>query len=173
MMRLLGVTVVGLLAIGCGRPQGEPDQPSSSTGLGTPAMPSQPGANGQCNDLAVAGAPVTDVIATAAPALSGGAMVDGTYVLTKYEWYTPNQIHTHVITLQVTGGGTAGAYLWQRDSEPVQHITLSIATSGAQIALRATCPVGADPEWDQYGMTDTGLVLYSSRDTKAAYFARQ
>jgi hypothetical protein len=159
--------------VGCGRAQGEPDPaPSSSTGVGNPnTTPPPTGTNGQCNDLAVMGAAVTDTIAAAAPPLGGGAMVDGTYVLTKYEWYTPNQIHTHVITLQISGGGIYGQYFWQRDTDSPERSTVNIATQGAQIAMHASC--GQDLEWDQYGMTDTGLTLYSSRDTKAAFFSRQ
>jgi hypothetical protein len=107
------------------------------------------------------------------PALNGGTLVDGRYILTRYEWYTPNDLHTRSITLVISGGGTAGQYLWTRDQDPQVRTSLSIATSGAQIALRATCPVGADLEWDQYGMTDSGMTLYSSRDAKAAFFSRQ
>jgi hypothetical protein len=129
--------------------------------------------NGQCNSLGAAGGTISDQLSTMPPALGGGAMADGNYVLTKYEWYSPNVLHTRSITLMVSGGGTAGQYLWTRDQDPEQRVNLSIATSGVQIAMRATCPVGADLEWDQYGMTDTGLTLFSSRDNKAAFFARQ
>jgi hypothetical protein len=100
-------------------------------------------------------------------------MTDGRYVLTRYEWYTPNMLHTRAITLVVGGGGQWGQYLWTRDQDPEQRVTVNIATSGNQIAMRASCPVGADLEWDRYGMSDSGLILFSSRDNKAAFFSRQ
>ena len=131
------------------------------------------GANGACNTLAAAGGTVTDQVGTAAPSLGGGTLLDGRYVLTRYEWYTPNQLHTRTITLEVSGGGRYGAYLWTRDADPEQRTTVNIATSSSQIAMRGVCPAGQDLEWDQYGMTDSGLTLYSSRDNKAAFFARQ
>jgi hypothetical protein len=114
-----------------------------------------------------------DQVASAMPNLGGGMMVDGRYVLTRYEWYQPNELHTRAITLLVTGGGSYGQYLWQRDQEAEQRITVNIATNGNAIAMHAICPVGSDLEWDRYGMSDGGLVLFSSRDSKAAYFARQ
>ena len=176
-MRALGVTflVVAMGMVGCG-PQNvtAPDDPGTmpppSTGLGGPPPPSQTGA---CNDLTASGGTVSDQISTMAPALTGGAMADGRYVLTRYEWYTPNMLHTRSITLEITGGGKYGQYLWQRDQEPEQRVTVNIATSAEQISMRGICPAGMDLEWDRYGMTDSGLTLFSSRDNKAAFFARQ
>lgn len=176
-MRRCGVLVALMLAaVGCG--QGPvPDEtghPPSSTGLPDPnAMPPPMGANGACNDVTPAGGLVTDTLGTAAPALGGGAMADGRYVLTRYEWYSPNTLHTRTITLVITGSGAYGQYLWTRDQEPEERATLSIATSGNQIAMRGVCPLGSALEWDQYGITDSGLTLFSSRDNKAAFFARQ
>jgi len=135
-------------------------------------MPPTPTGNGQCNDLS-GGSTISDQLSTTPPALSGGAMADGRYVLTRYEWYTPNQLHTRAITLVVSGGGIYGQYLWTRDSDPEQRVNLAIATTGTQIAMRSTCPVGQYLEWDQYGMTESGLTLFSTRDNKAAFFARQ
>jgi hypothetical protein len=175
-MRLAGAMLVAAFQMafigGCGRPQdgGPATGPSS---VGDPNAIPPPSSDGQCNSLAPAGGTVSDTVAPAMPALNGGAMVDGTYVLTKYEWYTPNMLHTRTITLQITGGGLYGAYLWQRDSEPQQRVTVNIATSADRIAMRGVCPVGEDLEWDRYDTSGGGLTLYSTRDNKAAFFVRQ
>ena len=176
MMRRVVMVAMVVAAVGCG--QGPtPDEttpPPSSGGLDPNSiMPPPMGANGQCNDLAAAGGLVTDQLGTAAPALNGGALADGRYVLTRYEWYSPNQLHTRSITLLVSGGGKYGQYLWTRDQEPEERNTVNIATSASQIAMRGICPVGSDLEWDRYGMTDSGMTLFSSRDNKAAFFSRQ
>ena len=182
MKRVMSATVLGaamavVLAAGCGRQdQAAGDMPPPSNGVGpsmpSNAMPPQPGADGLCNDLSP-GPMVNDAMGAAAPALSGGAMGDGHYVLTKYEWYSPNQLHSRSIVLEVTGGGKYAQYLWQRDQEPLQRGTVVIATDADRIAMRGICPAGQDLEWDRYGMTDGGMTLFSTRDNKAAFFARQ
>jgi hypothetical protein len=170
------VALLVVAAVGCGQgPTPDETAPPPSSGGLDPSniMPPPPGANGACNALTPAGGTITDQLGTAAPALSGGTLADGRYVLTRYEWYTPNVLHTRSITLEISGGGRYGQYLWTRDQEPEQRNTLNIATSASQIAMRSLCPVGSDLEWDQYGMTDSGMTLYSSRDNKAAFFSRQ
>jgi hypothetical protein len=172
MMRFGGVTLALVLAVGCAQSPAENpgNQPTPTGGSNQPSnMPT----NGQCNTLGAAGGTISDTLSTTPPALTGGQMADGNYVLTKYEWYTPNQLHTRAITMMISGGGTSGQYLWTRDQDPEQRINIAIATNGAQVAMRATCPVGQDLEWDQFGMTDTGLTLFSTRDNKAAFFSRQ
>jgi hypothetical protein len=173
-MRFGGVMLVVALAVGCAASPdpGAGEPPPSSGGLNPPSSV-PPGPNGQCNALGAPGATITDQLSTMRPSLGGGTMADGNYVLNRYEWYSPNILHTRSIILVVSGGGTVGQYLWTRDQDPEQRVNVNIATSGAQIAMRATCPVGADLEWDQYGMTDSGLTLFSTRDNKAAFFARQ
>jgi hypothetical protein len=172
-MRFGGVILALGLVVGCSQNPSE-DPPTGGGGSNQPtSMPPPPTGNGQCNEIGQAGGTISDQLSTSPPSLNGGQLVDGNYVLTKYEWYTPNQLHTRSITFVVGGGGTWGQYLWTRDSDPTQRINVTIATNGTQIALRATCPAGQDLEWDQFGMTDSGMTLYSSRDQKAAFFARQ
>jgi hypothetical protein len=172
MMRLGGVMVVAaMVVVGCApSPAADPgEQPPSNTNNTPPPMSS----NGLCNDLTAGGGTISDQLSATPPQLGGGAMADGRYVLTRYEWYSPNMLHTRSITLVITGGGQYGQYLWTRDQDPEQRVNVAIATNANQIAMRAICPVGADLEWDRYGMSDSGLTLFSSRDNKAAFFARQ
>jgi hypothetical protein len=175
MMRLGGVMVAALLvAVGCAQPTEDPGPtPPSGGNMPTGGPPPMPTGNGLCNDLSQSGGTINDQLGTAAPTLNGGALVDGRYVLTRYEWYTPNVLHSRSITMVISGGGAYATYLWNRDSDPEQRVNVAIATNGAQVAMHATCPVGQDLEWDQYGMTDSGMTLYSSRDQKAGFFARQ
>jgi hypothetical protein len=176
MMRLWRATLMAAVVLsGCG-PGTQPAPGSGAGGGGSdPNNVSPPPAtsDGRCNDLTAAGGTIMDQIGTSMPALGGGTMADGSYVLTKYEWYTPNQLHTRTITMVISGGGRYGQYLWQRDSDPEQRVTVNIATSGDRIAMRAICPAGSDLEWDRYGVDGGGLTLYSTRDTKAAFFTRQ
>jgi hypothetical protein len=174
MMRIGGVMAAALaLAVGCSSNPSDPG-PSGGNGGGnqpTGGMPMPQG--GTCNELTPAGGMISDQLAASPPSLNGGTVVDGRYVLTKYEWYTPNQLHTRTITMVVSGGGAWAQYLWTRDSDPEQRLNVAIATNGSQVAMHATCPVGQDLEWDKYGMTDSGMTLYSTRDNKAAFLSRQ
>jgi hypothetical protein len=173
MMRFGGVMLALTMVVGCSQsPTDDPGPGGGGSNQPTGGMP-MPSANGLCNEVSPGGGTITDQLSTMPPSLGGGSIADGRYVLTRYEWYTPNQLHSRSITLVVSGGGAYGQYLWTRDSDPEQRINVAIATNGAQIAMRATCPVGQDLEWNQYGMTDSGMTLYSSRDNKAAFFSRQ
>src|SRR6185436_1796996 len=133
-----------------------------------------PGTNGVCNSVAGGGSLVMDVMSTALPALQGGAIADGRYVLTKYEWFDSRAtLHARSIVMEVSGGGTMGKYVWQRDQEPVERATVTITTASEKIAMRGICPSGSDLEWDRYGVSGGALVLFSTRDAKAATLTRQ
>jgi hypothetical protein len=179
MKRMLAATVlVGMVWAGCGGDTSSSQQPGTMPPPNTVdpngVTPPPPASNGLCNDVTPAGGAVSDQLAATVPALNGGTIADGRYVLSKYEWYTPNMLHTRSITMVISGGGKFAQYLWQRDQEPEQRVTVTIATNADRIAMRGVCPVGEDLEWDRYGMgADGGLTLYSTRDSKAAFFAHQ
>jgi hypothetical protein len=174
MKTVRAVTILAAVAVlGCG-PQEVADPgegPPPSNGL-NPTEINPGGAGASCHAVGGAGL-VQDQRAASVPALTGGAMVDGRYVLTRYEWYTPNQLHVRSIVLVVSGGGTQGQYYWQRNNEPEQRMTLAISTAGERISMVATCPGAATLEWDRYSTADGGLTLFSTGDSKAAFFARQ
>ena len=142
-MRFGGVMVAALfLAVGCSQsPTDDPGPSGGGTNQPMGAMP-MPSGNGLCNDLAPGVGMIGDQLATTPPPLNGGTVVDGRYILTKYEWYTPNQLHTRSITMVISGGGGWAEYLWSRDSDPEQRLNVAIATNGAQVAMHATCPFG-------------------------------
>src|SRR5688572_4214068 len=99
-MRTCGATflVAAALALGlgCGPQEVSEADPPSSGGLGPNGVgPPPPSSTGLCHDVTGSGVGwITDQRSMAVPPLTGGAMADGRYVLTRYEWYTPNQLHT-------------------------------------------------------------------------------
>jgi hypothetical protein len=169
-----GFVVMVALLVGCGG-QEEPgeEQPPSSGGLDPNAVAPPPASNGACNDVAGSGISVMDQRSMSVPPLTGGTMTDGRYVLTRYEWYTANTLHTRSIVLVISGGGRFGQYLWQRNQEPEERMTVAITTQGERVSMTATCPAGQSLEWDNYSVNDAGLTLFSTRDSKAAFFSRQ
>src|SRR6187549_1131086 len=96
MMRFGGVMAAALvLAVGCSQSPTDDPGPSGGGGGGSNPPTGMPmPSNGLCNDLAAGGGTIGDQLATTPPALNGGTVVDGRYVLTKYEWYTPNTLHS-------------------------------------------------------------------------------
>lgn len=172
----LAIAAVGLALGSCddGNSGTPADMGSGGTGGGgidpLPGLPS----SGTCHSLDGAGAStVTDQIASSVPAMSGGSITDGTYYLTRYEWFEQNTLHSRRIVIQFANGGQTAQYLWIRNSEPEERASLYITASGERIAMRVTCPTGRDLEWDRYSANGDGLILYSSRDNKAAYFSRR
>jgi hypothetical protein len=174
MALVLGLTTAGVMG-GCWAPHADPEE-GTETPPGTGAGGSNVGSSPTvpCHDLDdIGAAQVTDVMSTQVPPLQGGDLAVGRYLLTNYEWFDSQAIlHQRKIVLVVSESGTMGRYLWQRDSDPEQRVTLSISTTADRITMRGICPPGADLEWDRYGMSSTGLVLFSTRDSKAATFVR-
>src|SRR5262245_32181043 len=93
MMRLGGVMLALAMVVGCSQSPSEDPGPSGGGSGGTNQPTGMPmPSNGTCNDLSQGGGTITDQLSTMTPSLGGGAIADGRYVLTKYEWYTPNQL---------------------------------------------------------------------------------
>jgi hypothetical protein len=174
-LRLATAGVMG----GCWAPHADPGEetptpPSTGGGTGAGGSTLGPSPGAPCHDLDNAGAAqVTDVRSTQLLQLQGGDLTDGRYLLTSYEWFDSQAVlHHRKIVLVVSDGGSVGKYLWQRDSDPDERVTVSISTTADRITMRGTCPSGSDLEWDRYGMSPTGLSLFSTRDSKAATFVR-
>jgi hypothetical protein len=115
-----------------------------------------------------------DQLASALPALAGGRLVDGTFHLTRYEWYSSKAtLHRRKIVIAIGQTGRVAQYFWQRDDEPVERVSAVVGTEGNRIAFRGTCPSGRDLEWGRYHVDGETLVLFSTRDGKAAVLRRQ
>lgn len=79
------------------------------------------------------------------PAPQGGTLIDGTYVLTKYEIYPPGSVDAYQrkSTYRFTGG--AIEMVEQKDTDPEMHVTGTFEVTGAASGvLHATCPEVAD-----------------------------
>ena len=162
-------------------PMGAPVDPGTGAGGsgGTSGFTSPPPAvlpNGEsCHNLQATSAPIImDEMGSSLPSLSGGTLADGTYQLVKYEWYDSKaRLHQRRIVIEISNAGRRLGYLWQRDQDPEERVLANVTTEGARITLRGVCPSGDDLEWDRYSVTGSGLVLFSTRDSKAATFARR
>jgi hypothetical protein len=152
----------------------EPPPGGNPTNPGVPGTPGVP-TNGVCHSVDDSGVPlIQDVMATSLPSLQGGSIADGRYVLSRYEWFDSRAtLHKRRIVMVVSGGGTMAQYLWQRDQEPEERATVSINVASERISMRGLCPSGSDLEWDRFSASGGALVLFSTRDAKAATFARQ
>lgn len=144
---------------------------STPTGMNSAPIPT----SGMCHALDASAAPrVMDQMSSTLPALNGGALQDGTYHLVKYEWYDKSaSLHQRKIVLVISDNGQRASYLWQRNQEPEERVIAFVNVQGGRISFRGACPSGKDLEWDRYGVTADGFVLFSTRDTKAATFARR
>jgi hypothetical protein len=172
--------VVASISLGCSTENSDdPGDPGTTEpppgGSVNPGTGTNPGSSSTCNSVDTSGAPlVMDVMATGLPSLQGGSVSDGRYVLTKYEWFDQRAtLHQRRIVMVISGGGSMGGYLWQRNQEPEERATVSITTSAEKIAMRGLCPSGSDLEWDRFAANGNSLVLFSTRDAKAATFTRQ
>jgi hypothetical protein len=178
-VRAVGVIAALEVLVGCGGQGGlggggggAADPGGGAAGGGEPDNTATN--DGTCNSLTASGPMITDEKSTSLPALGGGALADGTYTLTKYEWFDNQMVlHMRRIVMAISNSGRTVQWLWQRDKEPDERRTVTVFTSGSNISMRASCPSGADLEWDRYGSDGTTLVLFSTRDSKAATLTRQ
>lgn len=180
-VRTVGIAAALQMMVGCGSNGGGdvggsvgPGTTGGAAPGGSAPGPSSSGGGGSCNGLVASGPMITDQKSTALPALNGGPLTDGMYTLAKYEWFdNQSTLHQRRIVIQISNGGRDIQYLWQRDQDPDQRMSATVFTSGSGITLRASCPAGTDIEWDKYGVEGNQLVLFSTRDTKAATLVRQ
>ncbi len=177
---VLGITMV--LGMGCGNDSGSFDDFGAEDTRGTTGTggtggdtTEPPPANGACHGVdGNSASMVTDQLGSQLPTLSGGSIADGTYRLTRYEWFDRgSKLHQRKIVMVVTQNGRTAKYYWMRGADPEERQTTTIATSGSGIAMRGLCPAGHDLEWDRFSVNGNELVLFSTRDAKAATFTRQ
>jgi hypothetical protein len=139
---------------------------------------------GACNTVVACG-PFVTVTTTPdpAPAPQGGAILDGTYVLTSYVEYgtsTAPPVQTYVSTMQFERMD-GGAFLLQGISQQGPPPTLGSfsyiieVTPPAGLTWTQTCPVFSASFSDQYTATPASLELFSPTATGIAglLYARQ
>jgi hypothetical protein len=144
----------------------DPMQPAPGTTV-TPTV--IPGGT-RCNDLDLAQASyINDVRGNGVPAMSGGAIADGTYVVTKYEWHNPiNGLHMRRTVMTIAGDRVQWAQ--HRDREKELRATATFTASGDRISFQMIC--GDEPlPWDRYSASGGALLLHDEQDVKTATFA--
>jgi hypothetical protein len=107
----------------------------------------------------------TEVNAAAPPEHIGGALADGTYVLTAFNFYGPVPVPpaTFQATVEKTGG--AMSFLWNRPGEE-SRVSYTIMASGVALTMAETCrfsvPASAPqpPVTFEYTANPTGFRLY-------------
>lgn len=116
----------------------------------SPCSGSTPDGDGgtTCNTIANVGAVVNETTDPGAlPTMTGGSLVDGTYVMTSHVEYgtTSTSTGTHKATFQVSGGNVQ--LVVSDNGAPDSHVDLTLTLSGNQYSFASTCPAG----WNESG----------------------
>lgn len=110
-----------------------------------------------CGGAVAMGAPLPEVGVSDYPTPTGGAIADGTYVLTAFEvWSAAPQPYTHQETLVVRGD--TYERLEVHSAIGATSTAGTLVTVGVDLTLEATCPT-ARSETLRYSATPTGLVI--------------
>ncbi|GMV16766.1 MAG: hypothetical protein AMXMBFR56_49900 [Polyangiaceae bacterium] len=132
------------------------------------------GSGGQsgCNTVVLLGSAVPEVAGTGSPpSAQGGNIVDGTYVLTKWEVYgaAPGSMMRQV-TSKVAGGKVEVAL--KQPTE--QHVNYDLTIQGTTLSAKETCP-GSNQVSFAFTATATGLmeIFASGAKTEVATYAKQ
>ncbi len=117
-------------------------------------------ASGACNDLTLLGADVTITSNPAMPpTLSGGAITDGTYVLTQGVAYgrPAGVMASQRTTLRI--GGARWNFVTTASGTMIRQTFDVTLGPGAQLRSQLTCPVATAGTLDGYSATGTQLML--------------
>jgi hypothetical protein len=173
------------LAVACSDPteKNDDDNPAGSGGsstAGTKATAGGAGAGGAsggsagtigtavpvCNELELEAPAVGFTYdEAAAPAATGGEIVDGTYFLTAQVMFETASGPTLALgRTSVTVEGDT----WQEVSgdpeeesvNPDRHTTATLSLSGSTFTLSRTCPSEGDPQIAEYTVDDDGFTVY-------------
>ena len=136
---------------------------SGEDGAAGCAAPVSDDGSAACNCLRVSGPPVNIVAGSSSPGLpTGGTLLDGTYVLTRAQYYASgvgvgSTIGTAQATVTIAGGS------WQEagvlNGSPIPPFDATVATSGATLTLTRTCPDTAGVTWE-FSSSGSTLTLY-------------
>lgn len=113
---------------------------------------------GACNELEQLGAEVTPTAATGFPAMAGGTIADGTYVLTKMHVYEGTPPASAGAQTLVVSGSTAQLVMTRDGMTERQSVTLRVM--GSILQFVPLCPPGADDEKPRpFNATATELII--------------
>jgi hypothetical protein len=142
-------------------------------GIVAPAIPDAGAPSGTCDAMPNDSAPITtvDMVATAAPAATGGAVQDGTYHLTALTLYVgPTgksgaipitlkgvmRIQTGVVDSALDGTNSEGDPIAERTRE-------TFTTAGASVSYTMTCPT-VKTRTGTYSTSGSSLTLFLVND---------
>lgn len=170
------VFLVGAGAMGCGGGGGDVPNDPNDPGDGTTPVGTiggGGGGGGKCNSLDLGNVSyINDLRGGAIPTMSGGALADGTYYLTKYEWHNAiNALHMRKTVMVISGGQVQWAA--HRAMEKEVRLSGSVSTSGTTIDFSMNCPGDEPLGWDEFTVSGDWLVLHDFQDSKTATFTRQ
>jgi beta-galactosidase len=131
---------------------------------GPPAMLSGP-----CNDLADDAPAVVFETGGAIPEMTGGPIVDGTYLLTR-AWNFPRAGGAAHVEMRISGGGAIVELAQRGEGGPLQRGAGTMWTAGNYLTRSLTCP-GPVTLVDKYTATPATITVQSSQGP-VSLFAR-
>jgi hypothetical protein len=169
----IGALLTFVSFVGCSS-SSEPGTSSGSTVADGGGTDSGVNPTGACNAIANVGTPVAETAnAAALPAMTGGTIVDGTYVLISNVQYAGSSAgtKTHKRTLAISG--TTIQLVNSDDAGADVHVTLKIAPSGNALNETLTCPTGLPFTPGTYTATATTLAIQKSGSQQVETYAKQ
>lgn len=145
----------------------------AASACGSTSSPSHD-AGGACNTIANIGTAVPETTNPAAlPAMTGGTIADGTYVLTSAVYYAGSTASsvTHKRTLAISGSTVQ--LVNSDNSGPDVHATIMFAPSGNQLGDQGTCPAGLTVGPSTYTASSTTLEITKVADNQVETYTKQ
>lgn len=129
--------------------------------------------NTGCTDLTLGGSAIPE---TAGPGLmpspAGGTIADGTYHLTRWDIYPPGSIDPYRRTQTFKIAGNRLELINQRDSDPVQKGSGTIAVSGSSIVITMNCP-SASLDTIRFTVSGMQLMFVETSDNEVHVLTKQ
>jgi hypothetical protein len=98
-------------------------------------------AGGTCGTVANSGTAVSETVGGGTkPTPAGGALYDGTFVLTKHDVFPPSSPDAHVRKRTWRFSGSSFEYVEEDDTDPVQRISGTVSANGTMLSLSSDCP---------------------------------
>jgi hypothetical protein len=148
----------------------------SAGGAGTAGVSGSAGTGGagECNALSLDDAPQAPEVAGegAFPTPAGGAIADGTYLLTKFVIYPPHSVDPFLRKekLVIASGSVEEAREYPTESA---RLSATFQTRGAQLVLSGTCPQEGTFSIAYTAPDDKTLWLFDAEDAEYHVYEKQ
>ena len=129
------------------------------------------GGSSACNALVNDGADIPETAQTGTPpAMTGGSVTDGTYVLTSRKDWQGSCGCTTRQKILVSGGKIQ--LVTRTDSKPDQHMSATATFASNKLSLAVDCPTAAKQE-HTYTATATELQIFSASDQALSVYTKK